>query len=224
VRSSSSLFAVSPATRVLILAALLVILAGCDLQNLPPSPPTAGPQPPTPQATTAAETPTQAAEPSATPESLLPPACKASDLQGIAGWQGATGSLAGAVSVVNKGNAACTLEGYPGVHVVAGDGSMLPVADVEPSDDPGSCCAPLHAPPLVLHPGERGFARFAWRNWCGTQKGPWKLAVALPGAGGQLDVPVLTPDGKQASDTPRCDTSSEASTISMGSFIAPPSP
>ena len=72
--------------------------------------------------------------------------------------------------------------------------------------------------PVVLQPGGKSFVYFEWRNWCGHAAGPFKLAVALPGEGGQLTVPVQDPQGAPVSSTPRCDDPGTASTISVGQF------
>jgi hypothetical protein len=137
-------------------------------------------------------------------------------MKGVAGWQGATGSLAGGVFLVNNGTESCTLQGRPGIHILGPDGAMLPITNVQASGEATPCCAPV-----IVKPGSRTFASFVWRNWCGDAKGPFTLAVALPGEGGQLDIPVLDPSGTPVADTPRCDTTQEASTIAVGQFVVP---
>src|SRR5205823_5672239 len=71
------------------------------------------------------------ATPTATPQeqiSLTPgagnevPPCKAADLTAVAGWQGATGSMAGAVTFINKSAATCALQGRPGIHLLDSEG------------------------------------------------------------------------------------------------------
>jgi hypothetical protein len=164
---------------------------------------------------------TPSAEPDASPTaaSQLPPGCLAGDMEGLAGWQGATGAMSGAVFLVNKGTEPCTLQGRPGIHIVGPNGAMLPITDVEMSGESTPCC-----PPVILVPGSRAIAGFVWRNWCGEAQGPFSLAVALPGEGGQLNVAVLDRSGTPVVDTPRCDNSQEASTIAVGQFAKAPSP
>jgi hypothetical protein len=71
---------------------------------------------------------------------------------------------------------------------------------------------------LIVKPGDTVYVYFVWRNWCGTAPGPYGLAVALPGEGGQLDVPALDPEGKPLTLAPRCDQPDATSVISIGPF------
>jgi hypothetical protein len=192
----------------MLILSVMLPLSACNLTVLPPTPPTVQPG--------LTATPAGAL--------LTPPAsetgiCMAASLKGAAGWQEASGTLRGAVLVTNEGTAPCVLYGRPGIHVVAGDKTTLPAADVEPLDTPSSCCLPVQGAPVLLNPGDKAYARFEWRNWCGTQKGPWVLAVALPQEGGQLNLHVLAPSGQPALDTPACTDANAASTVSIGSFV-----
>jgi hypothetical protein len=154
--------------------------------------------------------------PGATPEGVR--VCGAGDLQAVAGWEGATGSMAGGVSFVNKGRASCVLQGRPGIHLTDDEGNMLPVANLEFSGTPRAGSLG----PVVLRPGERAFVFFVWSNWCGESRGPFNLAVALPDEGGQITVPARNPEGKLLALTPRCDNPSVTSTISIGPFEKAP--
>jgi hypothetical protein len=129
--------------------------------------------------------------------------------------------MAGGVSFINKGAAPCALEGRPGLHLIDANGALMPVADVEYEEQRGdgaTASPPADGGPVVLQPGGKAFVYFVWRNWCGHAPGPFKVAVALPGEGGQLTVPVQDPQGAPVSTTPRCDDPGTASTISVGQF------
>ncbi len=142
-------------------------------------------------------------------------ACAVSDLGAIAGYQGATGSMAGAVRFTNKSTTPCMLVGRPGIHLVGAKGNLLPVANIDGKleSTPSNSAAFV-----ILQPGNTAFAFFVWRNWCGKAAGPYSLAVALPGEGGQLTIPALDPAGNPLSETPRCDESNASSVITINPF------
>ena len=148
--------------------------------------------------------PTVAPPPTATPVPPLP-------LSAWAGWQGATGALAGEILFTNQGSEPYTLEGRPQVQVL--DATMGTLAAQQVAM-PGSA----DVGPVVLQPGQQASLQVVWRNYCGPKlNGPLSLEVTLPGRG-ELVVPVLDVDGKPDSHTPRCDVSAAASTLSVGVF------
>src|SRR5437763_16599105 len=88
--------------------ALAVVLAGCATSpSLSPS---------------ATPAPTTLLSSSPAPQVVPPgtPSCTAARVTIEAGWEGATGSLAGGVVVTNTGSSACVLDGPPGVQLRAG--------------------------------------------------------------------------------------------------------
>ena len=128
------------------------------------------------------------------------PACTAGQLRASAGWEGATGSLAG----------------YPTIQLVDRHGRPLRLAG-----DPRSG---KEAPPAVLlRRGQAARVEFAWLNWCGPNPGPVGLRVILP-RGGVL-IPTVQP-GTPRDLSPRCDAPASPSRLSAGPFVAqlPPSP
>ncbi len=157
-------------------------------------------------------------------ETVLPSvqSCLAEDLKAVAGYQGATGSMAGGVSFTNVSATSCVLEGRPGIHVTDAKGSLMPVANLPfngGAEGEGTPAPTMESKgPLVLRPGETAFVFFKWQNWCAHAQGPFTLAVALPGEGGQLNVPAQYPGGKPISTTPRCDQSDATSTIIIWPF------
>jgi hypothetical protein len=142
----------------------------------------------------------------------------AADLRVVAGWQGAGGSMAGGLTLINKGTSTCSLQGRPGIHLIDGQGNLMPVANVKYTEEPAGGTPANSGAPVTLRPGGKAFVFFVWANWCLQAQGPFKLAVALPGGGGQLTAPVQDPKGAPVSTTPRCDDAGTASTISIGEF------
>jgi hypothetical protein len=191
----------------LLVSLLLVALAACDLNPVPfPT------QPPDNPTGTPAMSP--AVSGSRQPEGTTPSTpetrpCSRGDLQLVAGWLEADGVMQGAVTLINKSTTSCTLEGRPGIHLLDAGGRLMPVANLDLPAGTGS---------VELPPGDKAFVRFTWSNWCGSASGPYSVAVALPGRGGQVNVPGLDPQGRPLDITPRCDDANVSSTISVAEF------
>jgi Protein of unknown function (DUF4232) len=164
----------------------------------------APPRPPTP------------ARPAAVPPAT--PACTADRLHATAGWEGATGSLAGWVRLTSRAGARCSLRGYPAIQLLDRQSRALPTRTGR--------AGPRQVTGVLLRPGTAATVTFVWRNWCGPNPGLVGLRVTLPG-GGTL-VPAVeagTPRGLAA----RCDAPGAASLLSRGPFAPqrpepPPSP
>ncbi len=138
--------------------------------------------------------------------------CVGSSLRATAGYQGATGSLGGSVTVTNDSSAPCTLQGQPQLRIEDGDGRALQVAPIAP---PGMT---TEANLIELPAGGKAFVTFIWTNWCASQpKGPLSIVVPLPAPQGEVAAPV---EGSSAThvETPRCDSTSEPSVLSVGVF------
>lgn len=139
-------------------------------------------------------------------------ACDLSKMVGSAGWQGATGSLVGVVSLMNGDSRDCRLQGRPYLRLTDADGQELTVNQIELPGEPATQL-------LTLAPQQPAQARFVWRNWCGqSPSGAIQLTVSLPDYPGKLQLQVQDPNGNPLSDTPRCDNTSTPSTISVGVF------
>jgi len=159
-------------------------------------------------------TPDRSQGPPAVPAGTL--ACTAGQLRASAGWEGATGSLAGAVTFTSRAAAPCSLAGYPTIRLVDRHGRPLRLAG-----DPRSG---NQAPPAVLlRRGQAARVEFAWLNWCGPSPGPVGVRVILP-RGGVL-IPTVEP-GTPRDLTPRCDAPASPSRLSAGPVVAqlPPPP
>lgn len=200
-------------TALLILLALL--LSACDLGGqLFPSPSPAA---------RASATPGSTRSPTGTPGETIDRPCGPADLTAIVGWQGATGSMAGAVSFINKSTTPCLVQGRPGLHLIDAQGNLMPVANLKYTrETPGPATPEDEGQTLILRPKEKAFVFFVWSNWCGGVKGPFKVVVAMPGEAGQVTAPALGPEGSPISTTPRCDNSEATSTISVGVFELAP--
>jgi hypothetical protein len=156
------------------------------------------------------------ARPAAVPPGT--PACTADRLHATAGWEGATGSLAGWMHLTSRAGARCQLRGYPTIQLLDQQGRALPTRTGRAGRS--------QATPVLLRPGTAATVTFVWRNWCGPNPGRLGLRVTLPG-GGTL-VPAVeagTPRGLAA----RCDAPGAPSTLSRGPFAPqlpqpPPSP
>jgi hypothetical protein len=136
--------------------------------------------------------------------------CNLSRLTGTATWQGATGTLAGVLTLTNYTNLTCKLQGRPRISIRDQAGQNLSV-QLLAGDSSGEV--------LWLDPEQAASAEFVWRNWCGTlPQGTVYLTVTLPGHPGQLTVEVLDPNGRPMADTPRCDADGSASTLNVGTF------
>jgi hypothetical protein len=151
------------------------------------------------------------------------PACTAGQLQASASWQGATGSLAGAVTFTSRSRATapCFLVGYPTIQLLDRHGRPLQLT----ADPRTGKAAP---PPVLLRPGLAAQVEFAWRNWCGPNPGPVGLRVTLPPPHPGTLAPTVDPDIRREL-TPRCDAPGSPSRLSGGPFVAwepepPPDP
>lgn len=160
------------------------------------------------------------------------PPCQATELDGRAGWQGATGSMAGYLNLTNRSTKDCTLQGRSDVQLLDGQGNALAVSYTRFCRP---CAEPMQnqtRPPAIatqtvaayfnqvvrLPPGESAAVMFVWSNWCKTKPDSFKLKITLPNNQGQLTVPVLDSDSMPTTSTPRCDASEAPSGFSVGPF------
>jgi hypothetical protein len=155
------------------------------------------------------------ARPAAVPPGT--PACTADRLHATAGWEGATGSLAGWVRLTSRDRAGCRLRGYPAIQLLDQHHRALPTRAGR---------AGGQVTPVLLRPGTAATVTFVWSNWCGPRPGLLGLRVTLPGGGSLVPaVEAGTPRGLAA----RCDAAGAPSSLSRGPFTLqlpqpPPSP
>jgi hypothetical protein len=141
-------------------------------------------------------------------------------------WQGATGSIAGGVTVTNVGQRECVLAGSPRlVQLRSGTTILAPVryVTVPQAGPPGPTAIAF---PVLLRPGERAGLFLTWVNWC-ARLIPivTELLVTLPGGGlPMIATPALASHG--FGSTPRCDAPAVESTLTGFAFapLPPPEP
>jgi hypothetical protein len=151
-------------------------------------------------------------------------ACGANDLRVTASWQGATGSMAGALGVQNIGTNDCVVDGTPtSVRLLSGDtllDQVVYVARAGPAPD--SSVAPG---PVLLRPGADASAFLSWSNWCPQiEQLVTRVVVTLAGTppldARPPDRPpgVVGGPGPGFGGTPRCDDANAPSTLTVWSF------
>ncbi len=166
------------------------------------------------------------ASPTPTPASPAQ-ACPADKLSATAGYQGATGSMAGSIIFTNMGTQACSLHGTAGVKILDSSGHEMATKQTTMSLDGSD-------QPVTLAPGGQAYLFFQWFNWCPAGSavtsaaspvaGGVSFQVTLPGSQGSIMAAASGPDGPPATLLPRCDAPDQSSSLSVGTFKAyPPS-
>jgi uncharacterized protein DUF4232 len=147
--------------------------------------------------------------PPSPPAPRLAPPCRSAALASQLELQSATGSLAGGVSLRNRGSGPCSLRGRVEVGLTGGSDSrgvhLTTLAPQQP--EPGVPVPSLDA----LRPDESAFVEIWWSNWCGASA-PTGLDVRLPSGD---EIHVLLDRG-----APFCNAPDHFSTLAVG----PPEP
>jgi len=151
--------------------------------------------------------PAPGTSPSPTPVPATAPPCQAGDLQAQGTWQGAGGSMAGGISLVDGGTAPCYVGGPPTIDLFDQHGQRLSVVVSQPSPPTSP------APRVLLAPHSRPASVLVqWFNWCGSDPGPVVAKVSLPPQVGSITV--QPPIGL----IPRCNDAASPSTLDVGNF------
>jgi hypothetical protein len=142
--------------------------------------------------------------------------CAPSQLKLSSSMQGATGALAGVVTVTNVSSSSCFLESSPNLSLIDSNGTELPV-NITSSAPVGED---------ILAPGGSASFFLVWRNWCG-QLGPNSVNLRL--SVGTASTPVIAPirdaGGGPLTGSPRCEDPSASSTLSISAFnLSTPTP
>lgn len=149
------------------------------------------------------------------PASVTP--CLGTSLRGRAGWQGATGSLLGAIILTNRGPRQCVLRGQPVLLLLAHGGEVLPVRQAVLS--PGTAGAGhFGAAEAIVAPGHSARVLLDWANWCGGRLGAVTVIFALPDGLGGFALIARDARGAPVLAMPRCDSLTSASVLRVGSF------
>ena len=123
------------------------------------------------------------------------PWCRASQLSLSQAFQGATGSLAGAVTVTNTSTRTCALQGQPAVAIRAA-ARPQPLVTAIPE--------PFYVDAWVgLAPGMSSDAGVTWFPSFCNEPAPTQISITLPHSGGELST--------SFSGHPRCDTTDTGS-------------
>jgi len=142
--------------------------------------------------------------------SLSAPRCTQANIgHGAASMQGATGSMAGGVTLVNTSSSQCTLTGRPGVTILDADGISIPTKPARLRHDLFGMPRPPHYPLVSLRPGQRTVVPMFWFNLCDHPKLPTRLRVTWKE--NTVTVPIH-------SGAPRCDDPSAPSKLLVGHF------
>lgn len=151
--------------------------------------------------------PAPGTSPSPTAVPATTPPCLAGDLQAQASWQGAGGSMAGGISLVNGGTGPCYVQGQPTIELFDQHGQRLNVVVSQPSPPTSP------APRVLLAPHSRPASVLVqWFNWCGSDPGPVVARVSLPSRA--ESIAVSPPVGL----IPRCNNAASPSTLDVGNF------
>lgn len=151
----------------------------------------------------------------AVPAGVAP--CLGAALRGVANWQGATGSLLGALTITNRGARPCDLRGRALVLLMTTRGVILPVAQRVGAAGHATQGGSIGVS-SVVEPRQRVRVLLQWANWCGRRTGPLTLIFALPGGLGGFAVALRDGMGRPVRTVPRCDTPSSPSELRVGPF------
>jgi hypothetical protein len=167
--------------------------------------------------------PPVAASPTPRPVPAGTRSCAPADLAATAGWQGATGSMAGGIRVTNRGSTACVIDGPPRLAVIRA-GSRIMATDYLAANqaDLGGGAAPG---PGLLEPGDVGGWWLLWENWCGSNLTPATVELTLPDGSGPLVARPAASRSVELGSRPRCDAPASPSTLTVTAFAyRPPEP
>ena len=166
-----------------------------------PTLPTLGPRTsPVPQ-TVATEPPGPTTDP------LSVAACKVDQLAMAAGgWSGATGSMAGGVTLVNVSSETCRVSGRPSLELEDKSGHAIAEGVAATADQP-----------VAIVPGGVANVIAVWSNWCGDPPArPLSVTLSVAGTKGTLRATVVDWNaigGEEFTSLPRCDQEGAGSSI-----------
>jgi hypothetical protein len=141
----------------------------------------------------------------------LAAACSASQLQASLSLQGATMSLVGPISIVNRSSRPCSLLGRPKLSFENATSKWQERNFRVPGVMRFDPLAPPRGSLRALAPGEHVFVQLWWSNWCGAgatsgggnTESPSAIVLAPPG-GGQIRLTSPNADGANSLPSPVC--------------------
>jgi hypothetical protein len=121
----------------------------------------------------------------------LAPACTAAQLRATLSLQGATGNLAGGITIVNRSSRPCALVGRPKLSFAGATSKWRETRWHAPTNIPFDPLAPSPGSLRALAPGRHVSVGLWWSNWCGrgssfggnSGQGPTAIVLAAPGGG-----------------------------------------
>jgi len=151
-----------------------------------------------------------------TPPALPPKPCTAEQLSGptdTAFVQGATQSLAGPITVTNRGSEPCLLAGRPKVRILGPNGvlsvKLTTAAPVGPTGNGG----------ITIAPGQRAEVNLVWSNYCGPPVRLGKVGFLLKISPRQRAFVVGVTDG--GGSPPVCGARKYPSTLGVSRWSYP---
>jgi Domain of unknown function (DUF4232) len=153
----------------------------------------------------------------------LAPPCRAGELRAQLFLQGATGSLAGGVNLMNVGSTPCSLLGRPTVSFTgaAAASVQLTVNKMARSPAPPDVLADPRGSLRALAPGKSASVSLWWSNWCGPGSTPTGSPGAVPD-GLELVFAGWTSLVVPLGQAPRCDAPQYPSSLTVGPFTPTP--
>jgi hypothetical protein len=154
----------------------------------------------------------------------LAPPCTASQLGASLFLQGATMSLAGPISLVNRSARPCSLLGHPRLSFANATSKWQETQLSQGGTAPFDPLAPPRRSLRALAPGEHVSVMLWWSNWCGTGAKPGgsitrppSAIVLTPPGGGQIRL--TTANDGHGLPSPVCNPGSGGvSTLQAGNF------
>lgn len=153
--------------------------------------------------------------PTQTTSAAAGPLCAPGDVKADVHEQGGAGSIGGSLEIQDTSAAACVLrppdgQAVPQLRIEDASGAVLPTQQqAQPAAVPNAS--------VLLQPGESAFVTYVWSNWCGDPlNGTLSVTYALPD-GSEISATIAGSTGQDA--VPRCDDSSQPSTLLVGSLI-----
>ena len=145
------------------------------------------------------------------------PPCQSSQLSGISGFGGATGSELGGATLTNTSTNTCALADTAPQVTISWQGTTLPT---QQRPWPETANDLLHAPVRVLAPGASAEIDMQWFNWCGTPSEATAIQpmLQLRFASG---VDVTIPPTAQTMQAPRCDAPNQPSPLTVSAPLTP---